>query len=117
MLAVIFELKAKEGTQDTYFELTSQLKPMLKEVDGFISIERFESLAEPGKYLSLSFWRDEKAIEQWRNIEAHRLAQQQGREKIFQYYRLRVAQILRDYDSGQSEQRPADSALRHATQS
>ena len=110
MLAVIFELKAHPAHQQRYFELAAELKSFVSEIDGFISIERFQSLAEPDKYLSLSFWESEQAIAQWRNLEKHRSAQKQGREQILDYYRLRVAKVVRDYDIGQSEQRPIDSA-------
>ena len=83
------------------------------DIDGFISIERFASLTEEGKILSLSFWRDEQAIEAWRNLEAHRMAQTKGREGIFKDYRLRVATVSRDYDMTQRDQAPADSLKEH----
>jgi heme-degrading monooxygenase HmoA len=82
-------------------------------VDGFISIERFQSLAQPGKILSLSFWRDEQAVAHWRNTEVHRIAQAKGRDGVFQDYRLRVAQVLRDYGLRERDQAPADSRARH----
>ena len=91
MIAVIFEVWPGEGQRDDYLDLAAELRPLLNEIDGFISIERFESLTEPGKVLSLSFWRDEQAVEQWRNLEQHRAAQSEGRNGIFSDYRLRVA--------------------------
>ncbi len=89
MIAVIFEVVPATGRAQAYFDLAADLKPYLVEIDGFISIERFESLAEPGKFLSLSFWRDEAAIAAWRNLQPHRAAQSAGRESILAGYRLR----------------------------
>lgn len=109
MIAVIFEVQVKEGHKPEYLELAAQLKPLLSEVDGFISIERFESLSEPGKLLSLSFWRDEEAVMQWRKLELHREAQVKGRTSLFCHYRLRVAGVIRDYGMTEREQTPADS--------
>lgn len=114
MIAVIFEVQAKPGQQQAYLDAAAMLRPLLKEVDGFLSIERFESLTTPGKILSLSFWRDEEAVRQWRNIEAHRGVQEAGRKQIFQDYRLRVATVMRDYGMTERDQAPADSRARHA---
>jgi heme-degrading monooxygenase HmoA len=100
MIAVIFEVEPREGGAAAYLDIAAQLRPLLDGIDGFISVERFESLAQPGKYLSLSFWRDEAAIAEWRNMAEHRRAQAKGREEIFSSYRLRVAQVVRDYGSG-----------------
>ena len=97
MIAVIFEVYPAEGKVDEYLDIAANLRPQLEKIDGFISIERFSSLVEEGKVLSLSFWRDEKAIEDLRNIEAHRLAQEKGRKGVFSNYRLRVADVNRDY--------------------
>ena len=80
MIAVIFEVQPKEGCRENYLELAAKLKPTLEKMDGFISIERFESLVNPGKILSLSFWRDEEAVRRWRNVEEHRKAQAAGRD-------------------------------------
>jgi heme-degrading monooxygenase HmoA len=113
MIAVIFELWPGAGQEATYFDLAAQLRPELDTVDGFISIERFESLATPGKYLSLSFWRDEAAVQAWRNRSSHREAQSQGRNGVLAGYRLRVASVLRDYGLGEREQAPADSLAHH----
>ena len=113
MLAVIFEVWPQQAKASQYFDLAAELRPLLETIDGFISIERFESLATQGKYLSLSFWRDEEAIQAWRNLEAHRLAQAQGRSHIFSDYRIRVAGVVRDYGLHQREQAPADSLNAH----
>ncbi|WP_431225809.1 antibiotic biosynthesis monooxygenase family protein [Serratia sp. L9] len=109
MIAVIFELRAAAGQQETYLELAAELKPLLAEIEGFISIERFQSLSEPEKLLSLSFWRDEQAVQQWRNLEQHRKAQARGRHEVLEHYRLRVAEVVRDYGLEPREQAPLDS--------
>jgi len=113
MLCVIFELQAAEGQKETYLQLAQALKPLLQQIDGFISIERFQSLAEPEKLLSLSFWRDEAAIQQWRNLESHRLAQAVGRQQILADYRLRVASVVRDYGMQERAETPVDSRHYH----
>jgi heme-degrading monooxygenase HmoA len=115
MIAVIFEAHPAAGRQDDYLHAAATLRPLLAHNDGFISIERFESLTQAGKILSLSFWRDEAAVERWRNQEAHREVQAAGRASIFSDYRLRVAQVLRDYGKGDREQAPADSRAVTAT--
>jgi heme-degrading monooxygenase HmoA len=109
MIAVIFEAQPREGQKDAYLDAAALLRPLLNDIDGFVSIERFESLSTPGRILSLSFWRDEAAVAQWRNLEAHRGVQAAGRRSIFADYRLRVAQVLRDYGMNDREQAPADS--------
>ena len=114
MIAVIFELWPAEGKTDTYLDIAGDLRPILEEIDGFISIERFESITEPGKYLSLSIWRDEEAVAAWRRTQEHRDAQAAGRGGIFKNYRLRVASVLRDYGmTDHREQAPADSREAH----
>jgi len=113
MIAVIFEALPKEGKHDEYFNLAAQLKPQLFEVDGFISIERFQSMNNPSKLLSLSFWKDEQSVQQWRNVELHRHAQNEGRYSIFEDYRLRVANVVRDYSMNNRDEAPADSKLIH----
>lgn len=113
MIAVIFEvLPAAEG-RDRYLELAAALKPTLEQMDGFISVERFQSLSEPGKLLSLSFWRDEAAVRAWRELDEHRAAQAEGRAGVFADYRLRVAAVLRDYGLARRAEAPADSRTRH----
>ncbi len=112
MIAVIFEAKPAPGCGADYLKAAERLRPLLDGVDGFLSIERFESLAEPGKLLSLSFWRDEAAVAAWRRMEAHRAAQAAGRRGVFADYRLRVAEVLRDYGLDDRAQAPEDS--RHA---
>ena len=104
MIAVIFEVYPDQ--KERYLDLAAELKAELERIDGFISIERFASLNTEGKMLSLSFWRDEEAIAQWRNLPEHRLAQEAGREEIFKDYRLRVAHVCRDYGMNDREQAP-----------
>ncbi len=113
MIAVIFEVWPADGERQHYLDIAAQLRPLLDDIDGFISIERFESLTTPGKILSLSFWRDDDAVVQWRNIEAHRAAQSKGRHGIFRDYRLRVAGVIRDYGITDRVQAPADSRCLH----
>ena len=113
MIAVIFELKANEGYQQEYLDIAAELKPLLSEISGFISIERFQSLSDPNKLLSLSFWVDEAAIQQWRNLESHRMAQYKGRNSILQHYRLRVAHVVRDYGLDERNSAPEDSQKYH----
>lgn len=113
MIAVIFEVQPHPAGAASYLEIAERLRPLLAEIDGFISIERFESLAQPGKYLSLSMWRDEDAIKRWRNVEQHRLAQAEGRRSIFADYRLRVAHVVRDYGLNNRVEAPRDSRAAH----
>ena len=113
MIAVIFEIWPKPGHKQRYLDLAAELRPLLDTIDGFISIERFESLYEPGKMLSLSFFRDEAAVNAWRNLEPHRHAQALGRAEIFSDYRLRIAGVIRDYGMSDRAQVPADSRSKH----
>ena len=113
MIAVIFEAKPNANRRNAYLDAAERLRPMLAQIDGFVSIERFESLTEPGKILSLSFWRDEEAVRQWRNVEEHRRIQRAGRESIFADYRLRVAQVIRDYGLRNRTEAPDDSRQAH----
>ena len=113
MLAVIFELEPISTSKQEYLDIAAKLAPELDKIDGFISVERFQSLSQPGKLLSLSFWRDEAAIQAWRNLEQHRSAQQSGRDGLFADYRLRVATVERDYGLLQRESAPQDSLDRH----
>lgn len=114
MIAVIFEVVPCYGSRDAYLDIAAELKPRLEAVDGFLSIERFESLSLPGKILSLSFWRDEEAVARWRNLPEHRAAQRAGREGVFADYRIRVAHVLRDYGLDQRNEAPADSRAIHS---
>jgi len=114
MIAVIFEAQPQPGKKSAYLDAAASLRPLLEKMDGFISIERFESLSQPGKLLSLSYWRDEEAVRQWRNVEQHRRIQGAGRKSIFAEYRLRVAQVLRDYGLHDRAQAPEDSRRAHA---
>ncbi|GAB3251648.1 antibiotic biosynthesis monooxygenase family protein [Chitinimonas naiadis] len=113
MIAVIFEVHPTDGQSQAYLDAAASLRPLLAQIDGFHSIERFQSLSEPGKLLSLSFWRDEAAVAQWRNLEAHRVVQARGRDGIFDDYRLRVAAVVRDYGMQAREQAPGDSRSLH----
>jgi len=113
MIAVIFEVMPAPGRRQHYLDIAAALKPTLERIDGFVSIERFQSLADPDKLLSLSFWRDEAAVKRWREEEHHRAAQAAGRGGIFADYRLRVAQVMRDYGLREREEAPADSRAAH----
>lgn len=113
MVAVIFEVIPREGKRDEYLDIAAMLKPELGNIEGFISIERFQSLINPEKILSLSFWENEESIRQWRNLEMHRAAQEKGRATVFADYRLRVADVKRDYGMSERKQVPQDSAEFH----
>lgn len=113
MIAVIFEAWPAKGQVKTYLDLAAALRADLERIDGFLSIERFESLTEPGKLLSLSFFRDDLAVEAWRNLRSHRATQARGRTGVFANYRLRVASVMRDYGLNDREQAPSDSRLAH----
>ena len=109
MIAVIFEAEPLADRRQAYLDLAAELAPLLRSIEGFVSIERFESLATPGKILSLSFWRAEAAGAEWRRLDAHRRAQAAGRHGVFADYRLRVASVLRDYGMTERAEAPADS--------
>ena len=113
MIAVIFEAMPAPGRQQEYLDLAAGLRPQLEKMDGFISIERFASLTNEGKILSLSFWRDEEAVRRWRSVAGHRAAQAKGRGGVFSDYRLRVAGVIRDYGMSDRAQTPADSRAVH----
>ena len=113
MIAVIFEFTPAEGRFPEYMELVGTLKADLDKADGFISLERFESITTKGKFLSLQFWRDEECVRKWRNLQKHREAQKQGRGGIFKSYRLRIAEVLRDYTMDERGQAPPDSVKVH----
>lgn len=113
MITVIFEVWPSKGFKQEYLDIASDLAGHLKKVKGFISIERFESLSDHGKILSLSFWTDEEAVKEWRNSMNHRNAQKRGREEVFLDYRLRVAHVLRDYDMHNRLSTPEDSRTYH----
>ena len=114
MIAVIFEVEPADGRQEDYLAMAAKMRPLLEQQDGFISVERFQSLTTPAKLLSLSFWRDEEAVRNWRCLGAHRGAQRAGREGMFADYRLRVAGIIRDYGLHERDEAPEDSLLAHA---
>ena len=113
MIAIIFEVTPDPGRRQEYLDLAAALRPELEQQDGFISVERFASLTNEGKMLSLSFWRDEESVKRWRGVEAHRQAQAQGRGGVFADYRLRVASVLRDYGMSERGEAPADSRAAH----
>jgi heme-degrading monooxygenase HmoA len=113
VIAVIFELIPQEGKMESYLAIAEAAKSKVNEMDGFISVERFESLSQPGKFLSLSFWRDEESVARWRNCAEHRNAQRAGREYAFSDYRLRVALVSRDYGKDDRAAAPADSRQVH----
>lgn len=115
MIAVIFEVWPAEGRTERYLEIAAALKRELEGIDGFISVERFRSLTDPDKILSLSFWRDEAVVKQWRNLPSHRAAQKQGRAGVFHDYRLRVAGVIRDYGMTERDEAPEDSRAVHET--
>ncbi|MCO5057166.1 MAG: antibiotic biosynthesis monooxygenase [Rhizobiaceae bacterium] len=113
MIAVIFEVEPADGKRGAYLGIAADLKPLLDGIDGFISVERFQSLANSQRVLSLSFWRDEEAIRAWRNTEEHRQAQKAGRGGVFAGYRLRIAQVIRDYGMTERDGAPTDSRAQH----
>jgi heme-degrading monooxygenase HmoA len=113
MIAVIFEVWPADGRRQSYLEHASRLRPELEKIDGFISVERFQSLTDPDKMLSLSFWCDEAAVARWRNHAEHRTTQAAGRSGIFRDYRLRVAAVMRDYGLRERAEAPADSRQAH----
>ncbi|QND67710.1 antibiotic biosynthesis monooxygenase [Mesorhizobium loti] len=109
MIAVIFEVEPAAGRREAYLGIAADLRPLLDGIDGFVSIERFQSLVDPNRILSLSFWRDEEAVKAWRNTEEHRQAQKAGRGGIFAGYRLRIAYVVRDYGLTERDEAPGDS--------
>ena len=113
MIAVIFEVWPAEGREEDYLAIAAALRPHLDTLDGFISIERFRSIAEPDKLLSLSFWRDEAAVRAWRNTPSHRVTQTEGRTAVFADYRLRIAAVVRDYGMTDRAEASADSHTAH----
>lgn len=113
MIAIIFEVWPADGRKNAYLDIAAQMRPLIDEIDGFISVERFQSLSDPSKLLSISFFRDEEAVRQWRNLTAHRGAQRKGREGVFADYRLRVASVIRDYGLNDRAEAPGDSVEAH----
>lgn len=113
MVSVIFEVCPQPEHREGYLNWAAELKEELLKMEGFISIERFQSLTDPGKILSLQFWRDESCLTAWRNLEAHRAAQEAGRKTMFKDYRLRIAEVIRDYGLNERDEAPVDSRARH----
>lgn len=114
MIAVIFEVEPADGRKQDYLDIAAEMRPMLDDVEGFISVERFQSLTDPRKILSLSFFEDEAAVARWRTRSAHRGAQKKGRSGVFDDYRLRIASVIRDYGMFNREEAPTDSRKEHA---
>lgn len=113
MIAVIFEVWPHAEKRQAYLDLAKDLRSVLEKIDGFVSVERFESLTEPGKLLSISVFRDEAALTEWRKTMAHRSAQKKGRDDYFENYRLRVAHVLRDYGKTERDEAPVDSRAKN----
>jgi len=113
MIAVIFEVEPKAEHKQAYLDIAASLRPILEEIDGFISVERFQSLTNENKILSLSFFRDEEAVANWRRVEAHRRAQEAGRNSLFADYHLRIASVIRDYGMAERDHVPSDSKEIH----
>ena len=113
MIAVIFEFTPAPGKFPDYMALVATLKPELEKAEGFVSLERFESITTPGKFVSLQFWKDEESVRKWRNLQKHREAQRKGRAGIFASYRLRIAGVMRDYTMDARAQAPVDSVAAH----
>ena len=113
MIAVIFEVQLRNGRANDYLQAAERLRPLLSEIDGFISIERFASLSNPERLLSLSYWRDEQGIEAWRNLEAHRSVQAEARRSIFADYELHIATVIRHYGMNDRRDAPDDSRRAH----
>ena len=113
MITVIFEFTPVQGRFPEYLELVETLKEDLAKAEGFISLERFESITSKGKYVSLQYWKDEESLRAWRNLQKHREAQKKGRAGIFKSYRIRIASVLRDYEMDKRDQVPRDSLEVH----
>ena len=113
MIAIIFEVTPKSDKKTDYLELAAEMRPMIDEVEGFISVERFQSLTNPEKLLSISFFEDEVAVDRWRKLAAHRRVQSKGRKEIFVDYRIKVLQVLRDYGMADRDEAPEDSLRVH----
>lgn len=113
MIAVIFEVEPHAEHKDRYLEIAASLRPILEGIDGFVSVERFQSLTNPNKILSLSYFRDETALDEWRNVQEHRKAQRAGRNVLFENYRLKIVSVIRDYGLTDRAQVPADSLEIH----
>ena len=113
MIAIIFEVIPATGRKDAYLDIAAQMRPLVEEVEGFISVERFQSLTNPDKLLSISFFEDEAAVERWRQLARHRNAQSKGRAGLFSDYRIKVCHVLRDYGLTDRAEAPEDSRAEH----
>lgn len=114
MIAVIFEVEPANARKQDYLDIAAEMRPILDDIEGFISVERFQSLTDQRKILSLSFFEDEAAIARWRTLSAHRGAQKKGRNGIFDNYRLRIANVIRDYGMFDRDEAPTDSQEAHS---
>ena len=113
MIAIIFEVTPNPGMKDDYLSIAAEMRGLVDKIDGFISVERFQSLSNPDKLLSISFFESEQAVNEWRQLAEHRTAQAQGRARIFKAYRLRVLSVMRDYGMYQRDDAPSDSLATH----
>ena len=113
MIAIIFEVVPAKGQKDAYLDIAAAMRPLIDQIDGFISVERFQSITNPEKLLSLSYFRDEAAVKEWRELSGHRGAQTKGRADVFSDYRLKVAHVIRDYGMFDRDQAPKDSLAAH----
>ena len=113
MIAIIFEVMPAEGRKQEYLDIAAKMRPMVEEVEGFLSVERFQSLTNPDKLLSISFFEDEAAVDRWRRLHEHRGAQRRGRNGVFSDYRLKVCHVIRDYGMFDRDQAPQDSLAEH----
>lgn len=113
MIAVIFEVTLAKGCKDQYLDIAATMRPLVEGIEGFISVERFQSLSDPDTLLSLSLFEDEAAVQRWRELSAHRGAQAKGRGGVFADYQLRVAHVIRDYGMRDRDQAPKDSRVAH----
>ncbi len=108
-IVVLFEVTPTKEGMEKYLELASMLKPMLSGFDGFISAERFQSLNNEGKLLSMNVWENEEAIEKWRNTLSHRMSQLEGKNKLFESYKITVCNTIREYSNTDRKNAPQDS--------
>ena len=115
MIAIIFEVFPKKGKVEEYLDIAARMRPMVENVEGFISVERFRSISNPDKLLSISYFVDEAAVARWRNLSEHRTAQSKGRSDIFDDYRIKVLSVIRDYGMDDREQAPTDSLKFHGS--
>ncbi|HJA07813.1 MAG TPA: antibiotic biosynthesis monooxygenase [Candidatus Mailhella merdigallinarum] len=114
-IVVLFEVTPTAEGRQRYLELAASLKKLLAEAKGFIRAERFSSLTEEGKLLSMNLWESEDDVDAWRNTLDHRISQMEGRNKLFKKYTITVASVIREYGNTSREQAPSDSNLHLAS--